>query len=313
MITVLSLSPAVDKIYMIDDFSAGGLYRVGNCLQSPGGKGINVARVARMLEGDAAVLGFKAGGTGKWLEESTACTGARTFFIEVEGQSRTNNNIIDKVNNVETEILEEGPEISGDAWEAFWEVFCQEITASKVLVCSGGLPKGLGAETYSKLIKEANKLGVKTILDASGEILKQGISAEPYLIKPNLRELSEYFDMQFTTEAQILEACKGIINKGVKVVVTSMGAEGALLVSENTAYKAYPVDVNVINTIGSGDSMVAGISYGIAEGLPVKECFRLGAACAASNTEFVEIGLINTERVNVLKRELVIEEINVCK
>ncbi|MHB8062089.1 MAG: 1-phosphofructokinase family hexose kinase [Ruminiclostridium sp.] len=309
MITVLSLSPAVDKIYIINDFCAGGLYRVNNCLQSPGGKGINVARVIKMLGSKVSVLGFKAGSNGQWLESSLMDIGAETHFIEVEGQSRTNNNIIDKVNNNETEILEEGPTISQSAWTLFLEKFCEQIKNTKVLVCSGGLPKGLGTETYSRLIEEVNNYGVKTILDASGEILELGIRARPYLIKPNLRELSMYFDTQFTSEAQILKACREIISKGVKVVATSLGAKGAILVTEHTALKAYPITIDVVNTIGSGDSMVAGISAGIAGGLSIEESFRLGCACAASNTEFIEIGLIKSERVEQLMQEIIIKEV----
>ena len=124
-----------------------------------------------------------------------------------------------------------------------------------------------------------------------------------------MRELSTYFQTHFNTESEILNACKEIINRGVKVVVTSLGAEGALLVSENVAYKAYPVNVNVINTIGSGDSMVAGISTGLTEGMGLLECFRLGVACACSNTEFIEIGLINNARVEQLKKEISIERV----
>jgi 1-phosphofructokinase family hexose kinase len=309
MITVLSLSPAVDKIYIVDDFCAGGLYRVNNCLQSPGGKGINVARVAKMLGSKVSVLGFKAGSNGQWLENSLIDIGAEVHFVEVEGQSRTNNNIIDKVNNKETEILEEGPTISQNAWALFFGEFCRQIKTIKVLVCSGGLPKGLGTEVYAGLIEEANKYGIRTVLDASGEVLKQGIRAKPYLIKPNLRELSMYSNTQFTSDAQLLNACKEIISEGVRVVVTSLGAEGAILVTEHTALKAYPVTLDVINTIGSGDSMVAGISTGIEMGLSIEDSFRLGCACASSNTEFIEIGLINSERVEQLMQEIIIKKI----
>jgi len=217
------------------------------------------------------------------------------------------------VNNRETEILEEGPEIGQSAWTLFYEKFCQQIKNTEVLVCSGGLPKGLGTETYARLIEEANKYDVKTILDSSGEVLKLGMIAKPYLIKPNLRELSTYFDTQFTSETQIVKACKEIISGGVKVVVTSLGAEGALLVTEHTAYKAYPIEVDVVNTIGSGDAMVAGISTGIAGGLSIEESFRLGAACATSNAEFIEIGLIKIERVEQLKQKIIIKEIGTTK
>lgn len=309
MITVLSLSPAVDKIYIIDNFEAGGLYRVGNCLQSAGGKGINVSRVAKMLGAQVRALGFKAGSTGQWLEKCLLDLGIQTGFVAVDGLSRTNNNIIDKVNKRETEILEEGPVISGPAWEIFMESFMQSVAESSVLVCSGGLPKGLGSDTYAKLIAEANKIGVKTILDSSGDVLKQGIRACPYLIKPNLRELSMHFNTTFENDKQIVDACKTVIKCGVKVVVTSLGEKGALLVTEEETWKAPPIKVDVLNTIGSGDSMVAGIARGLAEGLPITKSFELGCACAASNTEFFDIGRVDTERVDHLQQRLIIEQI----
>ncbi len=309
MITALSLSPAVDRIYMIDNFTPGSLYRVGNCIQSAGGKGINVSRVLKMLGARVRVLGFKAGHTGQWLEKSLEDLGAETGFIPVEGQSRTNNNIIDRVNGLETEILEEGPTIDNQAWEVFLRKFRSSLRDTKVLVCSGGLPRGLGADTYADLIREARKAGVKTILDSSGDVLKQGVEAGPYLIKPNLKELCTYFNRQFAADAQIVEACREILKKGVSIVVVSLGERGALLVSEEKVLKAHPVEVEAVNTIGSGDSMVAGISLGLAEELPLEECFRLGCACAASNTEFIEIGVIDKARVERIKREIAIYEL----
>lgn len=311
MITVLSLSPAIDKIYLIDNFSAGSLYRVGNCLQSAGGKGINVSRVLKTLGADVRVLGFKAGSTGEWLEKSLADLHAETRFVSVEGQSRTNNNIIDKINNRETEILEEGPEINKEAWEAFVQSFRRSLAESQLLVCSGGLPRGVGTDTYARLIAEANKFGVITILDSSGEVLRQGIEARPYLIKPNLRELNAYFNLQLKTDSEIVEACRKIINKGVRIVVTSMGEKGAIMVSEHKAVKALPLEVEVANTIGSGDSMVAGICRGISEGLSEVEAFKLGCACAASNTEFLEIGHIDVEKVDKLMKSVVLQEMKI--
>ncbi len=311
MITVLSLSPAIDKIYLIDNFSAGSLYRVGNCLQSAGGKGINVSRVLKTLGADVRVLGFKAGSTGEWLEKSLAALDAETRFISVEGLSRTNNNIIDKINNRETEILEEGPEINKEAWAAFLDTFRCSLAESQLLVCSGGLPKGVGTDTYARLIAEANKFGVKTILDSSGQVLRQGIEAGPYLIKPNLRELNAYFDLQLENDRDIVEACRKIIKKGVRIVVTSLGEKGAIMVTEDTVLKALPLKVEVANTIGSGDSMVAGICRGISEGLSEAEAFRLGCACAASNTEFLEIGHIDVEKVKKLKESVVLQEMQI--
>lgn len=297
MITVLSLSPAIDKIYFINDFSAGNLYRVGDYQISAGGKGINVARVLSQLGVSANVLGFKAGSNGEWLHSSVCKLGCTTNFITVEGQSRINNNIIDLVNNTETEILEAGPVISRQSWDAFLELFSEQIKNQKYLVCSGGLPKGLDHFTYARLIKIAKENGVITILDSSGDILSAGIEAGPFIIKPNIRELSNYCGKNIKSDEDVYTAAKGIIKKGVGAVCISLGRDGAMLVTDKEAYKAKAMDITTINSIGSGDSMVAGICYSLIKGKTVAEGLKLGCACGASNAEFGQIGHIDIDRV----------------
>ncbi len=304
MITALSLSPAVDKIYFVENFEAGNLYRVKDVYKSAGGKGINVSRVACILGEDVTTMGFKAGSTGNWLEDKLIEVGAKTFFVEVEGESRTNSNVIDKATGKETELLEIGPCISPEQARIFVDKFTEMLEHTSVLVCSGGLPNGIPADFYRQLLNVASQKGVPAILDTSNEVLFEGIKARPYLIKPNLRELSAFAGKNLKTLEDVIHASMDIIAVGVRVVVTSMGSEGALLVTSDTIIRAYAPEIQVVNTIGSGDSMVAGFAAAIQRKASLDEMLKLGMACAAANANFKEIGFISMELVNKYIKEI---------
>lgn len=304
MITALSLSPAVDKIYFVENFEAGNLYRVKDIYKSAGGKGINVSRVACLLGENVTTMGFKAGSAGNWLEERLVEVGAKTVFLEVEGESRTNSNIIDKETRKETELLEIGPFISPEQARTFVDKFTEVLEHTGVLVCSGGLPCGIPADFYRKLVDIASQKGISTILDTSNEVLLEGIKACPYLIKPNLRELSAFAGKNLKTFEDIIQTSMGIVAGGVKVVVTSMGSEGALLVTSDTIIRAYVPEIEVVNTIGSGDSMVAGFAAAIERKASLDEMLKLGMACAAANANFKEIGFISMDLVNKYMNEI---------
>ncbi len=309
MITTVILNPAVDKIYFADNFQAGGLFRVRDTIRSAGGKGINVSRVIRALGENVLSIGFKGGHTGDWLVEQLKTLGAMTEFIEVEGESRTNNNIIDRINGTETEVLETGPLITGENMENLISIYSRALKKTKVVVCSGGLPAGIGNDIYKRLIIEAKKYDIKVILDASGEVLKQGIEAKPYLIKPNLRELENLVNRELKEISDVLEACKCIQREGVGIVVASLGEKGALVVSKDRAFRVYVPCVEVANTIGCGDSMVAGFAVALSKGLEVEEALRLASACGVNNAQYVEIGIVNRDEVYKLIREVRIKEI----
>ncbi|MDP4095048.1 MAG: 1-phosphofructokinase [Bacillota bacterium] len=307
MITALSLSPAVDKVYFVDNFEAGKLYRAENVIKSAGGKGINVSRVASILGEKVCTIGFKAGETGNWLEGKLKELGVMTAFVEVPGESRTNNNIIDNSSGKETEILEKGPFISDQAVARFKDVFEQSLKNTEVLVCSGGLPDGISSDFYAMLIGIAREKGIKTILDTSKEVLTEGIKSCPYLIKPNLRELSDFAGRPLDKIEDIVDTCRTILMSGVEIAVVSMGRDGALFVTGEKVIRAYPPKLTAVNTIGSGDSMVAGMAAGIIRDYSPENMFKLGMACAAANTQFKEIGYITVELVEKYMSEIKVE------
>ncbi len=309
MITTVVLNPAVDKIYFVDNFQVGSMFRVKETIRSAGGKGINVSRVITSLGGEVLSVGFKGGHTGEWLVGQLGMLGAKTDFIEVDGESRTNNNIIDRVNGTETEVLETGPLISEQALQKFISVYDQTFKKSEVIVCSGGLPAGVGNEIYKILISKAKKHGIKVILDSSGEVLKHGIEAKPYMIKPNLRELSSLVNRELKEISDILEACRSVQREGIEIVLASLGEKGAILVSKEKSYRAHVPHIKVSNTIGCGDSMVAGFATALEKGLGVEEAFKLGVACGVNNAQYAEIGVVKKDEVYKLIEEIRVEEI----
>ena len=297
MVTVVSLSPAVDKIYFVDDFMPGGLFRVGRAIKSAGGKGVNVARVASVIGADVGTIGFVAGDTGRWIDLELKKLGIKTDFIKISGESRTNINIIDRVKNTETEVLETGPVTSASDLDEFICLLEKTLPTTHVLICSGGLPEGATEDFYRIIIEIANRHGVKTILDSSGFRLSEGIKARPYLIKPNTRELCQLSGRKLENIEQIIEACRHVNHQGVEFVVASMGSQGAVMVSEKITARVVIPRIAIVNTIGSGDSMVGGMAAGISKGMEPLDFLKLGTACAIVNTLFEEVGYIEKDMV----------------
>ena len=330
MITVLSLSPAVDKIYYVDGFKPGNLYRVretgnksvnfnnvkqvlnsdtekqlsdssgysfgGIVTKSAGGKGVNVARIASIIGERVCCIGFMAGNTGRWIKSQLEKHGVSTNFIEVSGETRTNINIVDRASNLETEILEEGPFIDAAALDKFVLEFESVLDKTKVLVCSGSLPVGMPDDFYGTLIKKAKERNVRVILDTSGKMLIEGMKSLPNIVKPNLRELQKYVGRSLLGINDVVKACREIISSGVKAVVPSMGREGALLVTEDMVLQAVLPPVNAVNSIGSGDALVAGLAAGVVRNYSPDDMLRLGIACALANVEHEQIGCVDKER-----------------
>jgi 1-phosphofructokinase/tagatose 6-phosphate kinase len=310
MITVIALNPAVDKTFFIDGFEAGRHYRVRkNIVKSAGGKGINVSRVASILGEKVTAVGFKAGETGRWLESELQTMGADVKFIPVEGESRTTINIIDKSSNLETEVIEPGPFVNEHDLDRFMDIYKKLLQNTKILICTGGLPEGVPSDIYRVLIEMAKPFGIITILDAANDVLSEGIKAKPHLVKPNLRELLDYTGKELNGIDDIMNSCRHIVAEGVRTTVASLGGDGALLAENDLClYSRAPV-VEAVNTIGCGDSMIAGFAVGFRRGYTMEESLKLAMACAVSNTQFMEVGLVSMEMVGKYMEEISIEKL----
>ncbi|MDQ2084962.1 1-phosphofructokinase [Herbivorax sp. ANBcel31] len=310
MITTVALNPAVDKIYFIEDFKSGKMFRAGEPVKSAGGKGINVARVVKILDEKVLTTGFKGGQEGDWIENQMTDLGVSVNFVEVKGETRTNINIIDKKNKTETEILEKGFSVTSKDLDKFLINFNEIIKCTEVLVLSGGLPNGCPKDFYALIIENAKQENIPVILDTSGEVLKEGAKAKPYMIKPNIRELQILAAKKIDTVDLILKVCGEIIADGIKVVIVSLGEKGAVLVTEKEAFLAEVPDIEVINTVGSGDSLVAGFATGLKKGYSLKEALRLAMACGVNNAQYINVGMVDRQEVYELTKGINIKKLS---
>lgn len=282
MIGVVSLNSSVDIHYRLDRFYRNGLFRTEPPIKTPGGKGINVARVIHSLGETVVATGFIGGPGGSFIERELEFLGIDSEFTYISSETRSCIAIIDGEGG-QTELLEKGPAIKTEEQERFEAAF-DSLTRSCGIICaSGSLPQGLDSGYYGKLAERARRSKLKFLLDTSGEALKAAIAARPYLIKPNRDEIGQMLGKSIESKQQLIKSLKELDGLGIDVILVSLGSEGALLLYQSCIYEIAVPRICAVNTVGSGDSMVAGIAAGLHRGLAVPEAVRLGAACGTAN------------------------------
>ena len=301
MILAVSLNPCLDRIVFVPELKVNTLNRGQKTLVSAGGKGVNVAKVISALDEPVCVTGFFAGSAGRFIIDDLAKRNVRTDPVWIVGQeTRVTTNLLDMSSGKETEITEPGPKIGQKEADTFLDAYKRLVAEASVVVLSGSVPVGIREEIYVELIRIAKGYGKRTLLDAGGELLRKGIRGAPFMIKPNIRELNALIGTDLQSPGQILHQCDLLHQKGILNVCVSMGQDGALLSCEEGVFVQNAFLVDVVNTIGSGDAMVAGLAVGIKRGYSPLDMLRLASACAASNASFLEIGVIDKDQVNKL-------------
>jgi 1-phosphofructokinase len=299
MIITVTLNPAVDKTVLIDNFTAGSVNRVSDVRLDAGGKGINVSKVIASLGGESLATGILGGNAGTFIKEYLDSSGIANNFVTVQGETRTNLKIVDSVKGENTDINEIGPNISRVDIEQVKSIMHNNQGADNIIVLSGSVPAGVSKDIYKELILTAKQSGSRTILDADGELLKYGLEAGPYLIKPNIHELERLFGVKIYNIETAIKYSLEIKNKfGIEVVVVSIGEEGALFISNTSIIVAEGIKVKVGSTVGAGDSMVAALAYSINRGYTFEDTVRLAVAAGTANvmtngTQPAELELIN--------------------
>jgi tagatose 6-phosphate kinase len=274
-----------------------------------GGKGLNVARVAGLLGEDALATGIIGGHAGSYLEELAERDNIKTDFVKCGAETRTCLNIRDMANGSSTELLESGPAIDLETQELFYEKFRKIMRMADVAVISGSLPQGISPDYCHRLISLAKSYSVAVLADSSGNPLRECIKARPRLIKPNLSELSQLFRTTISTRADILMYAGRLQKEGIETVAVSLGADGVLVLAKDGVYEGRPPKVEVVNTVGCGDSMVAGFAAGISRGADTAEGIRLAVAASAANAMSLETGSFKEEYYNAILPEVVVEKI----
>ncbi|MDQ0252727.1 1-phosphofructokinase family hexose kinase [Evansella vedderi] len=310
MITTITLNTALDTTYYLSHVKFGCTNRVNKSFVEPGGKGVNVAKILHILGQEITVSGYAAGYNGKKIKHLLSSKNIPHHFVEVEGESRVCLTLMDESSNEETEILETGPVISPQDWDEIC-VYVEEISkTSKYVVLSGSLPVNCPEDGYAQLINIINKYDSRAILDTSGAPLKQAINnSSPFLIKPNEHEIKELLGKEKVTKEDIIEACQFLHSKGIKNICISLGKDGAMFSTKEKVYHAIPPQIEVINTIGCGDAMVAGLVKGFYDNLTISETLSLAVACGSANALQPFAGLVKVNDVERLKEEVVVNHI----
>ena len=298
MIYTLTLNPSIDYVVRLDGFVSGITNRTTGEEYYIGGKGINVSCILSELGFPSTALGFTAGFTGEAIERGLTERGIRSDFIRLtEGISRVNIKIKAET---ESEINGQGPHIGEDDFERLLRK-TDEVRADDTVVLAGSIPNTVSADAYERILRRIPWPDVRIVVDATKQLLLGCLAFRPFLIKPNRQELSEIFGRE-VTDREIEPCARELMARGARNVIVSLGGDGAVLFAEDGGvYHAGVLKERVLNTVGSGDSMVAGFLAGFEQTGDYGYALRLGAACG--NATAFSPGLAKREKIyEILER-----------
>lgn len=299
MILTITMNPAIDTLYLMDNFQLGNVHRTSTINKTAGGKGLNVSRVANMLGEKVTASGIIGGSAGEFIINELNKLHINPNFLQIDESSRICLNIIDQTTSISTEILESGPCINQSQQEKFFKLYEQELPKCDIVTTSGSLPLGIKNDFYAKLILLAKKYKKKFILDTSGEAFKQALSSSPYIIKPNDDEIAAFLGKEKASLDDCIEAIRKFKKFGIALPIISLGKKGCIAgLSDGIYHFSSQQNIDVINTVGSGDSFIAGCSVGLVRKLSEPDTIILGMACGMANTQFIDTGKVTQELID---------------
>lgn len=309
LIVTVTLNAAVDKTYRVENFGLDKVHRPSEEKTVAGGKGINVARVLKELGHNPIATGFVGGSNGKIITSGLEHEGIPYRFVEVDGESRLCIAVVDPINRTQTEVNETGPVVGQEDLEKLQATLQELLTGASYLVLSGSGPPGVPIDFYAWAIDLANSAGVRCVLDASGEHLRQGIKVKPYMVKPNEAEMSALIGRELLTFEEIIEAAKDVARSGIPVVVVSLGRSGGIITDGWRVWQARAPEIEFVSAVGSGDAMVAAVLDSLIKGNDLPESLKAGTAAGAANASTYGAGFVSKEQMARLYEEVVIEEV----
>jgi 1-phosphofructokinase len=282
MIATVTLNPAIDKSVTVRGFEIGKTNRGEVVRVDAGGKGINVAKVLKRLGTAVCALGLVAGSNGRFILDALSAEGIPADFVNVPGETRVNLKIHDPEKQTETELNEPGFRVTSRDLEELQRKIEAHAPHCAVMVFSGSLPPNAPPTTFADLIRAAKAHGAECFLDTAGPALKHGLTAGPFLTKPNRAEVEDLLKITVQTRRELVEAARALMRLGSEQVVISLGAEGAVGVAGSDALFAAPPTVKVRSSVGAGDTMVAVMAHAALEGIPFRQAFRMAVAASAA-------------------------------
>lgn len=280
MIYTVTLNPSIDYIVHVDQLVIGDVNRMKSDLKLPGGKGINVSRILKRINNDSTALGFLGGFTGnfikEWLEKETI----QTNFTTVSDDTRIN---IKLKANEETEINGQGPTVSVKEMADLKKIL-GNLSSSDIVVLSGSKPASVPTGFYQELIEIIKAQGASFVIDTTGADLMNALEKKPLLVKPNNHELADLYQTTFNSVEDIYPFGQRLLDEGAQHALVSMAGDGALLFTNEGIYRSNVLKRSVKNSVGAGDSMIAGFVGNFTKTKNAVEAFKWGVACGSATT-----------------------------
>ncbi len=310
MILAVTLNPAVDKLYVVKSLNPNSVMRVQQVNCTAGGKGMNVARVAAIGGYKSVAMGFLGGKQGEFFESLITEPNIEKAFTQTENSTRSCVNVWDELADKSTEFLEPGPAVSSEECARFLSEYEQKLKEVNVVAICGSLPQGVPTDIYGKMIELAKKHGKKVILDTSGDALCSAVNSKPTLVKPNEDEIRQILNVDINDRQELIDAAKKLHKLDIEVVAVSLGKDGVLVVCESGVYRGVTPDIPVVNTVGCGDSMVAGFAVGMAEGWDIEKTITYAVAVSTANAMNKKTGFYDKADYDAVLPQIYVEKLD---
>ena len=304
MILCLNPNAAIDKTIVVSSFEINTIHRPESVIALAGGKGCNVARALKTLGEAPVVSGWVGGFAGQFIETELHREEIQTDFIHTDFESRTCTSILDREKGTMTEIYEVGESIPLEKLNELRDHFLIDIGKYQAVTFSGSLPPGVPSDFYADLITIARNANVLTFLDSSGEALRKGVEAGPYFVKPNETEVRSILRLDQNASLDFASAAAEISTKYETNVLLSMGAKGAIAAKGQDVFAVKGPNVEAKSAVGSGDCMLAGLTYGILRGFSFGEAVAGGVAAGTANTLTIGAGQFKVEDFEDLRDQI---------
>jgi 1-phosphofructokinase len=301
MIYTVTLNPSIDFLVRLPVFKVGEVNRMMSDDKFPGGKGINVSRLLARLECEAIALGFLGGFTGNFIQNKLAAEAIQTDFVQIASDTRINVKI--KADQ-ESEINGAGPQISAAEREQFLAKLVA-LTPSDIVVLAGTAPASLGQDFYLDIIQQIKARGAAFVIDVEGEVLVKSLAHRPLVVKPNNHELGAIYGVDFQSVDALIPYGHKLLAAGAQYAMISMAGDGALLFADGQTYFAEAVKGLVKNSVGAGDSMIAGFVGEFAKSHDAVKAFKQGVACGTA-TAFSD-DLASSEMIQAIAEQVVVQ------
>lgn len=312
MITILTFNPSIDRMYRVNSIGIGKVQRVISANSTAGGKGLNVTKVCKILGEEPLAMGFLGGFNGEYIKNELKKLEIKNKFTNINQETRNCLNIIED-DSTSTEFLEKGPFIDAEDLIHFEADLEDVLEETKILVASGSYCQNMPLDYYKVIGDICKKYNIKFILDTSGEALKVALESNPYLIKPNTDEIKQLLNINVESKEEIISAGMKLLEMGAQNVCISLGKDGMVYLSNDEIYEVTVPKIEAVNTVGSGDSTIAGFSVGILRNYEIIDLLKLANACGISNAMNIETGFVKLEEIEKYSKQVQVKKLECIK